>query len=426
VLSDVQFIYHLIIAVGLGALIGLEREHHRTGGELVLAGVRSFPLVSILGFLTAYLAQVEPWMEPLVTIGLPVIGAMALGLMAVRYLMGAPGITTPLALVVTYGLGVLVGLDLLVEAVAVAVVVTLLLISSARLHAFAQVLDDREIIAALQFIAICFILYPLTANLALPPPYDIFDKGGLLDINFLLMLVIFVSTISFVSFLIIRYEGPNRGLRFSGLLGGLVNSEATTASLCEMAKAKADAAPAVISGILLTNGMMYVRNLVIVAFSSATAGVVGLIMLPLLALSGMSWAFAYLTKGGTDDDKLDVKSPFAIGPAIKFAVLFLLISAATIILKEYLGTDAVYIIALGGFVSSAAVAASVATMAASGTVTVLVAAQTIMLACTFSTVNKLLISRAMNGTIYQGLKQKVAIMAIAAIIMTTAMFVIRI
>ncbi|MEI6796212.1 MAG: MgtC/SapB family protein [Methanomassiliicoccales archaeon] len=425
-LSDVQFIYHLIIAIGLGGLIGLEREHHRTGGELVLAGARSFPLVALLGFLTTYLAQVQPWLQPLASLGLPIIAAVALGLMAVRYLMGSPGITTPLALIVTYGLGVLVGLDLLVEAVAVAVVVTLLLISSHRLHSFAEVLDDREIIAALQFIAICFIMYPLTANLNLAPPYNIFNQGGLLDVNFLLLLVIFVSSISFASFLLIRYEGPNRGLRFSGLLGGLVNSEATTASLCEMAKAKVEVVPAAISGIFLTNGMMYVRNLAIVAFTAPTIGVVGLVSVPLLALCAMSMAFGVLTKGGAGEDKLVVKSPFAIGPAIKFAVLFLLISAATILLKQYVGTDAVYIIAIGGLVSSAAVAASVAAMAAGGTITVLVAAQTIMLACTLSTVNKLLISRTMNSHVYDGLRLKIMIMTVVSIILTAALFVIRI
>jgi uncharacterized membrane protein (DUF4010 family) len=426
VLSDVQFIYYLIIAVGLGGLIGLEREHHRTGGELVLAGARSFPLVSMLGFLTAYLAQSQPWLQPLVVVGFPIMAAMALGLMLVRFKMGAPGITTPLALICTYILGVMVGLDLLVAAVVVAVVVTLLLVSSHRLHSFAELLDDREIIAALQFIAIVFILYPLTYNLNLAPPYDIFNKGGLLDINFLLLLVIFVSSISFASFLIIRYEGPNRGLRFSGLLGGLVNSEATAASLCAMAKEKMEAVPAAISGIFLTNGMMYVRNLVIVAFTGPLIGVVGLVALPLLILCGMSWTFGLLIKGDGGEHKLDIKSPFAIGPAIKFAVLFLAISAVTILLQEYVGTDAVYIIALGGLVSSAAVAASVTAMAAGGTVTILVAAQTIMLACTLSTVNKLLIARTMNPAIYEGMKVKVAALAAVAIVLTAALFVIRI
>jgi uncharacterized membrane protein (DUF4010 family) len=65
-------------------------------------------------------------------------------------------------------------------------------------------------------------------------------------------------------------------------------------------------------------------------------------------------------------------------------------------------------------------------MAAGGTVTILVAAQTIMLACTLSTINKLLIARTMNPAIYEGMKIKVAALAIVAVVMTAALFVIRI
>jgi uncharacterized membrane protein (DUF4010 family) len=155
-------------------------------------------------------------------------------------------------------------------------------------------------------------------------------------------------------------------------------------------------------------------------------GVVGLVAFPLLVLCAMSWGFGILIKGNGGEEKLDIKSPFAIGPAIKFAVLFLAISAVTILLQQYVGTDAVYIIALGGLVSSAAVAASVTAMAAGGTVSILVAAQTIMLACTLSTINKLLIARAMNCDVYNAMKLKVAVMAVVAVIMTAALFVIRI
>jgi uncharacterized membrane protein (DUF4010 family) len=193
-----------------------------------------------------------------------------------------------------------------------------------------------------------------------------------------------------------------------------------------MAKVKLEVVPAAVSGIFLTNGMMYVRNLAIVAFTAPTIGVVGLVTAPLLALCAMSMVFGVLNKGGAGEETLEVKSPFAIGPAIKFAVLFLLISAATILLKQYVGTDAVYIIAIGGLVSSAAVAASVAAMAAGGTVTVLVAAQTIMLACTLSTVNKLLIARTMNRAVYDGLRLKVLVMTGVSITLTAALFVIRI
>jgi uncharacterized membrane protein YhiD involved in acid resistance len=43
----------LAIALGLGLLVGLQREH----ADSQLAGIRTFPLVTILGSLSAMLAQ---------------------------------------------------------------------------------------------------------------------------------------------------------------------------------------------------------------------------------------------------------------------------------------------------------------------------------------------------------------------------------
>ena len=60
--------------------------------------------------------------------------------------------------------GVLVGYDLIIEAVIVSAILTTLLVSRKRLYAFAEVLDNHEIISALQFIDVAFIIYPLTLH----------------------------------------------------------------------------------------------------------------------------------------------------------------------------------------------------------------------------------------------------------------------
>jgi uncharacterized membrane protein YhiD involved in acid resistance len=105
VIGSIDFIYHLILAFGVGALVGLEREHHK-GDDVVIAGIRTFPLVSVLGFVFAYLGKngnafgldSNALGLPFLTlIGIPIVSTMAIGLLYIRYQMGVPGLTTPIA-----------------------------------------------------------------------------------------------------------------------------------------------------------------------------------------------------------------------------------------------------------------------------------------------------------------------------------------
>lgn len=119
--------------------------------------------------------------------------------------MGYPGFTTTLALIVTYLSGVMVAYDLILEAVVVGVITTFLLLSKERLHRFAKVLTKEEMMGALQFITIAFILYPLTLDLELTGVLSVFSNGEPLDLNMVLLIVLFVSAISFTSFLVLTY-----------------------------------------------------------------------------------------------------------------------------------------------------------------------------------------------------------------------------
>ena len=119
---SIEFIYYLLIALGVGALVGVEREHHK-GDDMVIAGIRTFPLVSVLGFLLAYIGQnaeelvpgmSAQYLQQLSLIGIAIVAALAVGLMYIRFSMGVPGLTTPFALVITYVAGLLVGFGLII------------------------------------------------------------------------------------------------------------------------------------------------------------------------------------------------------------------------------------------------------------------------------------------------------------------------
>jgi len=408
--ESIEFIYYLVIALGVGALVGVEREHHK-GDDVVIAGIRTFPLVSMLGFLLVYLGvnaqEFAPdgyvqLLQSLTLIGVVVVAAMGVGLLYIRFHMGVPGLTTPFALIITYISGLMVGFGLIIEAVVVAVTVTLLLVSKRRLHSYAELLDDDELIGALEFIAIAFIAYPVTLQLNLEPPYDIFNPGQPLAISSLFLIVVFVSSISFVSFLLIRWKGPTKGLRFSGLLGGLVSSEATTISLANLAKGKLSIIRTAASGIILANAAMFARDLAVCIFADMSLATATLTVVPLLSLAGIGMVLGYSMKVDKDSkDELDVSSPFAIVPAFKFAIVFLLISAFVYFVNNNLGEEFIYLTALGGMVSSAAVAASVSSYVFLGQLEATVAAQIILLATAISSFTKLAITRVISKDVFK-------------------------
>ena len=409
--TSLEFIYYLVIALAVGALVGVEREHHK-GDDMVIAGVRTFPLVSLLGFLLAYIgqnaAELVPgmsslYLQTLSLIGIAIVAALAVGLLYIRFSMGVPGLTTPFALVITYVAGLLVGFGLIIEAVVVSVIVTFLLVSKKRLHAYAELLDDTELIGALEFIAIAFIAYPVTLQLDLAPPYDIFNPGEPLAISNLFLIVVFVSSISFISFLLIRWQGPSRGLRFSGLLGGLVSSEATTISLSNLAKENKGIIRTAASGIILANATMFARDLAVTIFADMSLATASLAALPLLALSGVGIAMGYSMKveKQADGHELDVRSPFAIVPALKFGIIFLMVSVLVYLVNTYLGQEYIYLVALGGMVSSAAVAASVSSYVFLGQLGAMEAAQIILLATAISSFTKLAYSRYISKDVFR-------------------------
>jgi uncharacterized membrane protein (DUF4010 family) len=276
------------------------------------------------------------------------------------------------------------------------------LVSKKRLHAYAELLDDEELIGALEFIAIAFIAYPVTLQLDLAPPYDIFNPGEPLAISNLFLIVVFVSSISFISFLLIRWQGASRGLRFSGLLGGLVSSEATTISLSNLVKSNKGIIRTAASGIILANATMFARDLAVTVFADMSLATASLVALPLLALSGVGVALGYSMKVEKEADghELDVRSPFAIVPALKFGIIFLIITVFVYVVNTYLGQEYIYLVSLGGMVSSAAVAASVSSYVFLGELEAMEAAQIILLATAISSFTKLAYARYISKDVF--------------------------
>jgi len=405
-------IEYILISLGIGALIGLEREFHREQKEILIVGMRTMPLITIAGTIIALLAG--DYGTYLVGLGI-VLGAVFTILLAIiRHRLEMSGFTTPFAMYLAYICGMLIGLGYILLGLFVGVLTTILLFTKERLHHIAASLTEEEMNSALQFLTILVILLPIAATYDFSQLVwnnynigEIIGRGKLLDVYWLLLIIVFISSLSFVSFIAMRKIGTEKGLEVSGLLGGLVNSEAAAVSLANIGKKFREMENSVLTGILLANVTMLIRNFVLCAFSDITLKVAYLTAIPFGMMIVINLVFVILSMrdktmrkhGGAKDStehKITIESPFAVGPAVRFGMIFAIISIFVYFARGYGQELGIYATAIGGFVSSAAVVASVSTSASSGIILTHVAGITVLLATSISTFNKYILVRAVD------------------------------
>ncbi len=229
----------LASAAGCGLLMGIERERRKgTGPDRALAGVRSFTLAS-LGGAAAALTD----MPTLVAVGAALVAALTVVAYA-RDRSGDPGVTTEIALLLAYVIGVTCARDQLLAA-ALAVVVTGLLALRDVLHQFSnQWLQPGEVRSGLILAALALLVYPLAPDTPL-------WQGGL-NPQVVVRLVIVLLVIQSLAHLAKRLMQARHAIALSALASGFVSSTAAIGSLgmevrAGQAKARANAGAAVLS-----------------------------------------------------------------------------------------------------------------------------------------------------------------------------------
>ncbi len=388
----------------IGILIGIEREHWRSE-KRVYAGVRTFAITSISGTVATIISEVVG-IEILFITTFFVAMVCLLMIYSINVLHQGSGLTSGIALFSTYLLGILVAMEYFLFSIIVAIVITFLLIEKRHLHTFAENLTEKEILGGVQFLAVSFILYPIL------PHEPVF---GVINLRSVIMIVLLVSTISFISYIFLKKFGPHGGMPYSGFFGGFVSSEATTGALSSLSRVKEGLVNSLFVGILLANLAMLLSNLII-AFIVDTSGRTTLMMLPphliMIAVS------VYIIKKQRPTPTslkgtIDLESPFALKPAFKFGLIFMVLMVAADIANQVAGPAGIYATALGGIISSSAVTASVASLAIQGHISYIAAAETAVTASIISTFSKILFVRS-TGTIELFKSSKSTFMLIGA------------
>jgi uncharacterized membrane protein (DUF4010 family) len=249
----------LLVALGCGLLIGLERERRKgTGDDRRAAGIRSFSVTAMIGALAQSLGD-----GLLVVLG----GSLIVALIAVAYYKSRsrdPGITTELALFATYLVGVQ-AVQSPATAAACAAGLAALLAARGRLHRFAtQLLSEQELHDGLLLAALALVVLPLI------PSTPIAWLGGI-NPRPLAAMVLLILVLQAMGHVALRLLGPRGGVAAAGFFGGFVSSTATIASMGASARHDPGWAGVTASGAALSTVATWVQVVVLATALSPQA-----------------------------------------------------------------------------------------------------------------------------------------------------------
>lgn len=323
-------------SLAIGLLIGLERERH-PGTK---AGLRTFGLTALFGALASLLSD-ETGSPAILIIGLLIVAAMIIAAYARDDEQQEPGTTTVIALLLCYGLAIMVWFGYETVAVMLAIVTTVLLYFKAELRGITEKLERRDLISILQFAVLMFIVLPVLPN-------QDYGPYGALNPYHIWTIVVLISGVSLAGYVAMRLVGLRYGAPLLGLFGGLVSSTATTLVYARHGGANETMRDTAVTVIVLANLVLLVRLGVLTAFISP-----GLLrqLLPILAgglLLGLA-SLGYLHRKRVPDEAPpipDIKNPTEMRTALTFGAIYAAVLLLAAWLSDIAGTAGLYAVAL--------------------------------------------------------------------------------
>ena len=329
----------ILLVLFLSFLMGLEREEHKAESpHYAFGGVRTFPLIGLIGYAVALLSadQILP-----IAIGLAVVGGFLMISFRHKLSVSATaGVTSEAAGLATYLIGALVARDQLWIATALGVSGVLLLELKAGLESVTKRIPPAEVLTFTQFLLLAAVILPILPN----SDFTQFQINPFKT----WLIVVAVSAVSYGSYVIQRVTKRRGGVALGAILGGIYSSTVTTVALAR--RAKSERRPHLFSGAtLIASGMMYLRLAVLLLLFNRDLFLrLALPFGALAALAGLAgWFWSRIPDDAAGDIKreFDPPNPLQLSAAFLFALLFLVMVIATHFAVTHLGQSGVYSLA---------------------------------------------------------------------------------
>jgi uncharacterized membrane protein (DUF4010 family) len=332
-------VFKLGLVLFLSFLIGLQREERKSSPKRYeFGGVRTYPLVGMIGYGLASLSQAQPLP---ISLGFGAIsGLMMLSFWHKSREYPEAGFTSEVAGLATYLLGALVAAGEFWMATAIAIISVILLELKTVLEGLATRFSEDDILTFAKFLLLTTVILPIVPNQTFSPfnlnPFKTW------------LVVVAVSTVSYSSFLLQRVVTGQGGIVLTALLGGAYSSTITTVALAK--KSVGDDRPHLYAGsILMAAGVMYLRLALLITLFNTPLGERLMLSFAVLAIAGIGVGLLWSRRSDAmiQDTYLPPKNvisgnPLELKAAFVFVIFFTAVSILTHYAIQLLGDRGIY------------------------------------------------------------------------------------
>lgn len=356
---DALTIQQLSVSLGIGMLLGLQRE--RT--ERSIGGIRTFPFISLMGTVCAMIGTANlSWMVPAGLLALAALLATA-NLARNRGPDKSLGLTTEVAALLVYAVGVVIVVVDMETAAVLGGGMALLLHFKGPLHRFAQAVGERDMHAIIQFVLISLVILPVLPNVGYGP-------YGVLNPFKIWLMVVLIVGLGLSGYVAYKIFGSKAGTLLGGIIGGLISSTATTVTYARKASAEAGLAPLGALVIMIASCISLMRVLILTGAAAPRS--FAMIAPPLAAMCAICCLVAgvmFFVSRKSASEMPEQENPAEFKPAFIFAALYALVLFGVAYAKDHFGERGLFAVAaISGLTDMDAITLSSVQLAESGNV----------------------------------------------------------
>jgi uncharacterized membrane protein (DUF4010 family) len=334
---SVDIYIRLGIALGLGLLIGLQRERV----DKHPGGIRTFALISLFGAISSLLSDsYGEWVLAATFLSLTTLISVSNCLALKKNPQHGTGLTSEIAALLTFAIAAYLMHGDKSVAVVCAGVIALLLHYKNPLHNFIGRMSKGDVQAIMQFVLISLVILPILPN----KTYDPFEVLNPFKIWLMVVLIVGIGLFGYVAY---KLFSAKAGTLLGGILGGLISSTATTIGSARDTKNAPSRATAAAMIIMIATAISISRVLLEIF---AVANEFFLTILPPFAvLLGVILILTFILYRRNSDEIIHLdepENPAQLKPAIIFGLLYAVILLAVAATQEHIGEHGLYVVAV--------------------------------------------------------------------------------